>query len=441
MGHVVMENTIRIFEFLNYPVFLAYTILLFLTVSTFILPRKHPVLRVLAVAALAPFAEMVIFFRDPVNMVGALAIFLVYIILFHQGALLQKATAVLIFYPIVISVNYLQQNLSGELFFLLSDAPSDTGAWTVETLFFSSVIWHCSQWLRLLFWIGAHLFARRYKKQIQSAPVGKRLALIADAVMLIASVAVFTTQIFVAEYEYITYPLCAVVIVTGFCGIALVAWMSASEQTAREMEHMRIQHNYYLEKTKSEERVRSLYHDMKNHLLVLEGQGTDAAKQMARELRAQIADYEDYIHTGSPFLDIILRDKAEKARENHIAFSAAVDFGGMDFIEPLDISTLFGNGIDNALEASEKLSEERRVILVKAGRIQNFFSLLIENNCLQENQDINTGNVRGRTTKGDSFLHGFGIPNMKKAAEKYGGQMTARCENGKFTLKVLIPIP
>ena len=84
MGHVVMENAIRIFEFLNFPVFLAYTILLFLTVSTFILPRKHPVLRVLAVAALAPFAEMVIFFRDPVNMVGALAIFLVYIILFQQ---------------------------------------------------------------------------------------------------------------------------------------------------------------------------------------------------------------------------------------------------------------------------------------------------------------------------------------------------------------------
>ena len=71
-----MENTIRIMGFLNFPVSLAYIILLFLTVSAFIPPRKHLVLKVLAVALLDPFAEMVIFFGDPVNMMGALAIFL-----------------------------------------------------------------------------------------------------------------------------------------------------------------------------------------------------------------------------------------------------------------------------------------------------------------------------------------------------------------------------
>ena len=129
-----------------------------------------------------------------------------------------------------------------------------------------------------------------------------------------------------------------------------------------------MQQKYYEDKLKDEERVRAVYHDMKNHLLVLEGsQGTEATRQMAQELRAQIADYEDYIHTGNDFLDIIIKDKAEKAREKHIDFSAAIDIGGADFIEPLDISTLFGNGIDNAIEASGKLPEEQRVIAVKAG--------------------------------------------------------------------------
>lgn len=432
-----METAIHILEILNFLVAIVYIIILFCTISAFIPLRKHPVWRLLAIFFLSPFAEMIIFFNDPINMFGALAIFCIYIMLFHQGTLLQKATAVLIFYPTVISVSFLQQNLSSDLFFSLFNVSSNSGAWPVKTLFFSTFIWHCSLVCRLLFWTAAYFFVRRYTKQIQSAYIRKRLLLIADAVMLIASVAIFTTQIFAEKYRYISYPLCVVVIATGFCGIALIAYMSVSEQTAGEMEHMRIQHNYYLEKTKSEEQVRSLYHDMKNHLLVLEGsQSTDAAKQMAHELRTQIADYENYIHTGNSFLDIIIKDKAEKSCEKHIDFSAHIDFNGMNFIEPLDISTLFGNGIDNAIEASEKLSEAQRVILVKAGRIQNFFSMLIENNCLQEQI-----NARRCTTKKDDFLHGFGISNMKKAVEKYGGQLTTKCENGKFTLKVLIPIP
>ena len=155
---------------------------------------------------------------------------------------------------------------------------------------------------------------------------------------------------------------------------------------------------------------------------------------MAQELRSQIADYENYIHTGSSFLDIIIKDKAEKAREKQIDFSAFIDFSGVDFIEPLDISTFFGNGIDNAIEACEKLPDEQRVILVKAGQVQDFVSILIENNCTEK------AHADGHTTKADKFLHGFGISNMKKAAEKYGGTCMTTRENGKFTLKIFFTV-
>ena len=208
------------------------------------------------------------------------------------------------------------------------------------------------------------------------------------------------------------------------------------QQDKMQIAQLQQQYAYYQDKLKDEERIRSIYHDMKNHLLVLEGsQGTAETRKMAKELRSQIADYENYIHTGNSFLDIIIRDKAEKAREKHIDFSALIDFGGVDFIEPLDISTLFGNGIDNAIEASEKLPEDQRVILVKAGKVQSFVSILIENNCSDE---VHTD---GHTTKADKFLHGFGISNMKKAAEKYSGTCTTTQENGKFDLKILLPLP
>ena len=194
---------------------------------------------------------------------------------------------------------------------------------------------------------------------------------------------------------------------------------------------------YYQEKLKDEEKVRSVYHDMKNHLLVLQRQiNSPETAEMVEKLQSQVAMYEDYEHTGNDILDIILKEKSETAREKHIALSVTADLNGVDFIEPLDVRTIFGNGLDNAIEASEKLPEEQRAILVKAGRVQNFFSVLIENSCLQ-----NREYTKQRTTKSDDFLHGFGISNMRKAAEKYDGQLTIKCENEKFTLKILIPIP
>ena len=159
---------------------------------------------------------------------------------------------------------------------------------------------------------------------------------------------------------------------------------------------------------------------MKNHLLVLENrENAEETRQMAEKLRSQIADYEDYVHTGNDFLDIIIKDKSERAREKQIDFSAAIDFGEAGFIDPLDISTIFGNAIDNAIEASEKLPEDRRMIEVKAGRVQDMVSIVIRNN-----YDGSRTPEDKRTSKADAFMHGFGISNIKKAAEKYGGACT-----------------
>lgn len=146
--------------------------------------------------------------------------------------------------------------------------------------------------------------------------------------------------------------------------------------------------------------------------------------QMAQELRSQIADFEDYVHTGNEFLDIIIKDKAERAREKEIDFSAFIDLGDVDFIEPLDISTIFGNGIDNAMEACEKLPKEARMITVRAGRVRDLVSVVMENPCAPEKSDRKRktfGAFHDGTSKADTFLHGFGISNMKKAAEKYAG--------------------
>ena len=191
-----------------------------------------------------------------------------------------------------------------------------------------------------------------------------------------------------------------------------ILYLREQEQRDRmQIAQLQQQFAYYQEKMKDEERVRSIYHDLKNHLLVMENR------------------------QNNEFLDIILKDKAAKAREKQIDFSAMVDFHGIDFMEPLDISTIFGNAIDNAIEASENLPEYKRLITVKAERVRDMLLITIENNT-QPGNHLTEG-----TTKKDRFVHGFGIPNIKKAVEKYGGQCSFQQEERVYRLKILIPCP
>lgn len=202
-----------------------------------------------------------------------------------------------------------------------------------------------------------------------------------------------------------------------------------------QITHLHQQYSYYKDKIKSEERIRSIYHDMKNHLLILEsGQETDTTRQMVEKLHAQIADYENYIHTGNEFLDIIIREKAMVAKEEGIDFHVLVHFEDGSFLDALDISTIFGNALDNAIEASKKLPQEQRLITVKAERKQGMLVIMIRNNARSDA-------VPKRTSKADLFLHGFGLSNIRNTAEKYGGQSSTKIENGIFTLKLILPIP
>lgn len=195
------------------------------------------------------------------------------------------------------------------------------------------------------------------------------------------------------------------------------------------------QYSYYRDKFREEERIRSIYHDMKNHLLVLEGSQTSVGtNQMVEKLRSQIADYENYIHTGNEFLDIIVREKATVAKEKGIDFNVLVHFEDGLFLDALDISVIFGNALDNAIEASEKLPQAQRLITVKAERRQDMLVIIVSNNTLSDTP------VPKQTSKTDSYLHGFGLSNIRNAVEKYGGQCSINIENGIFTLKLILPI-
>lgn len=404
--------------------------------QTFIPVRKHPVMRITAFLVAGYISNVIIYLNDPVNILAALGAFLVYVAVFHQGKAVEKITTVLTFYPIMIAVNFLMQEGSMQLFFFVINAPgtSDTG-WT-ERIWLADAIFYASANLaRLLFWIGAGMFLKKPLHKIRFNLTTK-MWFIVDSMIMISSIAVFTTIYFITGEPMLVYPLCIASIFSSLGCIYLVAYMSDSAQKAYHTQKLEMQQKYYEDKLKEEERVRSIYHDMKNHLLVMEqAGGAGEAGKIAEQLRENLSSYEDYVHTGNDILDIIVKEKTQQAREKQIDFSAMIDFKDAPFIETLDISTIFGNGLDNAIESCEKLPQEQRVVLVKAGKVHNFLSIMMENTCLNEN-----GSKSQRTSKKDEFLHGFGLSNIRRAVEKYNGQCTTHSEEGKFFLKILIPI-
>ena len=68
-------------------------------------------------------------------------------------------------------------------------------------------------------------------------------------------------------------------------------------------------------------------------------------------------------------------------------------------------------------------------------RIRDMFLVTVEN---RAQLDLNP--TQG-TSKEDPFLHGFGIPNMRQAAERYGGQIQFQQSGETFRVKLLLPVP
>lgn len=426
---------IRFLEIVSFVLAWGYTLVFFLILRAFLPLRKNLFLKIAAFVVCGYLADSIIYSNNLGSLLGTMALFFAYIVLFYRGTFMGKISVLLVFYPALIAVNYLMLDAGGRLFRIFSQASYDEALKSPGLILISTVFHTLSLLLRLLFWIGAWLILRKFLSKITSH-LNTRTWLIIDMVILASFVAIFTIIYFMPEDTAIVYPICGASIFSSFGCMYLASYIYDSMQTAYRVQQMETQRNYYRERIKDEERVRSVYHDLKNHLLVLEsGQTTEAARQMAQTLRSQIADYEDYVHTGNEFLNIILRNKAANAREKQIDFSAMVDFNGIDFMEPFDISTIFGNAIDNAIEASEKLPEELRLITVRAERIRDMLIITVENHTMPD-----VSPVEG-TTKKDRFIHGFGIPNIKNAVEKYGGQCSFRQENGTYRLKIIIPLP
>ena len=201
-----------------------------------------------------------------------------------------------------------------------------------------------------------------------------------------------------------------------------------------------IQYANYQQSQESIDMVNRKYHDLKHQIAVLRAeidarQKLDSLERMERDIRV----YESRNQTGNQVLDAILTSKSFYCLEHGITFTCVADGSALDFLGVVDVSALFGNALDNAIEAVGKLADpEQRLIYLSVARQKGFLRIKVENRCAD---GLVVGDELPKTTKEDRGLHGYGLKSIRATAEQYGGSVTLRAEDGWFTLGVLIPRP
>lgn len=175
-------------------------------------------------------------------------------------------------------------------------------------------------------------------------------------------------------------------------------------------------------------------HDLKHILDRIEDKLTG---EEAASLREAIQFYDANIKTGNEVLDVVLCEKAMTCQKSGISFSCMADGEKLDFLTPVQTYTLFGNIIDNAVEAVKPLPLEERVISLSCWKEKD--SLVVEeSNYFSGRLELDHG--LPATSKGDSSRHGFGTKSIQYIAAQYGGTMDIKVVDNMFFLTVRFPL-
>lgn len=179
-------------------------------------------------------------------------------------------------------------------------------------------------------------------------------------------------------------------------------------------------------------------HDLKHQISALRTMSEEDRENTISEIEKAIMIYGDIAKTSNEVLNVVLTEKGLICQKYKIKFTYIVDGDSLAFMDSVDLSSLFGNAIDNAIESvSGEDIEERRVIKLNVSERNNFLGVHMENYCSKE---IKFKDGLPVTDKEDKENHGIGIKSIKYVAEKYGGCVNIEYVDHIFILDILFPI-
>ena len=195
---------------------------------------------------------------------------------------------------------------------------------------------------------------------------------------------------------------------------------------------------------KQTEEIQNMYrqmqawrHDYRNHIQNMKNRlGGDQGEleQYLDDLADDLTQADTSIQTGNVMADAVLNSKLSVAEQKGVRLNIKAHIPQGVAMTDVELCSILGNLIDNAMEACEKLSCDQRFMRVYIDEFKGQFYLSVQNSSPTVRRDRGTY----RTTKAGS--HGFGLFRIDRIAKKYGGYVNRQYEEGIFATELLVPL-
>ena len=176
-------------------------------------------------------------------------------------------------------------------------------------------------------------------------------------------------------------------------------------------------------------------HDLKYKIAEFEKAGT-FDRSALDEMKTLIARYDCTVHTANHEPDIVLMEKSLACCNKGIEFTCVADGAILPKMEAGDMYAFFGNAVDNAIEAAERLCDDKKFISLTVSAAGAMAAVNLQN---YTDGNVCMQNGVPQTNKADKYNHGFGVLSMRLIARKYGGEVSFVQEGDIFNVNAVFP--
>ena len=235
-------------------------------------------------------------------------------------------------------------------------------------------------------------------------------------------------------------PQLAIIAITVTIYIVIEMKKENEERIKEKQAYNRLEtkNDYYEKVEESQNQIRRLYHDMNNHLYNIQmmNKSSEDASDYIVSLQNELKEARKTRVSGNSLFDIIVDEKMNICQSKGIDFKIDVDSKNTGFIKNMDMSSILANILDNAIEACDKMTSNKKYIKLTSMWADDMFVIICENS--KENEVKKIGD-RFITDKLNKSEHGIGIKSVEKSVKNYNGNMMIFCDDSLFKVKIMIP--
>lgn len=190
--------------------------------------------------------------------------------------------------------------------------------------------------------------------------------------------------------------------------------------------------------------VRGWRHDYRNHInnmkIQLSQENYDGLSDYLNELADDLDTVDTVIKTGNVMADAILNSKLNVAEKMNVQLNVKANVPEMLPMSDVELCSVLGNMLDNAVEACSTLPEEERFMRVYIGKLKGQLYLSVQNSAGKVRKEKGSYLSTKEDASSSTKLHGYGLFRIDRVAKKYGGYVNRQNEEGIFATEIMIPL-